>query len=592
MTEDTTGTDRLDAVRQALDSGQGDYAVHLLQDHLQKNPRDVDALYLMASCAHAAGQLDAAISIIAGALLVAPDRSDLHYTSGTLKLQAGDARGAEAHLQAALKVDPGQAAAWVNLGNLYRSQGLLTKASGAYEAALEQDPGLVEVKTNLGFVHQLMGHADLAIRHHQEALAARPDFRLAQHNLLLAMHYSDAVSPDQIRRASLDWATANADPLPRLYSDRGQTLDPEKRLRIGFVSPDFRNHPVAWFLLPLLAGLQPDFDITLYSVVTSPDGVTEQFRNSGITFVDATLMPDESLAERIFSDGIDILIDLAGHTADNRLLVFARKPAPIQITWLGYPDITGMKAMDFRVTDEIADPESRLCGEEGETLLRLQDGFLCYRAPVDIPVAAQNRGERPLTYGSFNNLSKVTDTCIRCWSEILRENSDSRLVLKARSFNDPATREQIYEKFRLLDIPNSRIDLMGQVDGLDDHFRCYDLIDIALDTFPYNGTTTTFDALYMGRPVLTLTGDRHAGLVGASILGHLGLGELVASDVSDYVARAIAIGRDADWRKRLSSNLRERLQASPLMDGAGFSRRFSIMLGDLWRDFCHRMDGG
>jgi predicted O-linked N-acetylglucosamine transferase (SPINDLY family) len=273
-------------------------------------------------------------------------------------------------------------------------------------------------------------------------------------------------------------------------------------------------------------------------------------------------------------DGIDILVDLAGHTAENRLLVFARKPAPVQITWLGYPNTTGMPVMDYRLTDEIADPPGEADQYHSETLIRLPDGFLCYSPPDDAPdvsgLPARQTGR--ITFGSFNNLPKINEAVIALWSRLLLQIPQSDLLLKSKQFADAHVRQRYLDLFTSHGIEAERITLLQRVSSTAGHLAIYDRVDIGLDPFPYNGTTTTCEALWMGVPVISLRGDRHAGRVGASILTHVSLQELVAADEDQYIRVGIKLARELDELEGLRKSLRARMQASVLCDGRAFAR--------------------
>lgn len=575
------------AAREALARGDGGQAVALLNSVLTRNSNNTDALYLMASCAHAAGQREAAITLLRQAANGASERADCRHALGTLLHEAGDSTGAEAAFRSALAIQPDLAASQVNLGNLLRQKGALEEAAACYQAALAAGPGMAEVETNLGFVRQLQGLAEVAIAHHEAALRSRPGFGIAQHNRLLAMQYSGARDPKSIYDAHIDWARRQADPLTPDDPVHDNDRDPDRRLRLGIVSPDFRNHPVALFLLPLVEQLpRTDFTLALYSSGLYEDAVTQRFRDAADLWRPVRGAGDDDLASLIRADKVDILIDAAGHTADNRLLAFARRPAPVQVTWLGYPDTTGMAAMDARLSDAVADPPGIADTFCRERLIRLDGGFLCYRAPAYLTPRPPAEAGRPVVFGCFNNLSKVQPAVIACWAAILCDMPESRLLLKARSLDDPGTRQRYRLLFEEHGIDPARVALEGHTEGVVEHLRSYDRIDIALDTFPYNGTTTTFDALYMGVPVIALAGDRHAARVGASILTHLDLEELIAPDAAGYAARAVALASDRARLSALSEGLRERLKASSLMDEAGFAWRFAAVMRGLWRGWC------
>ncbi|MDJ0685083.1 MAG: tetratricopeptide repeat protein [Alphaproteobacteria bacterium] len=566
------GSSDLTAAQTALDRGEVAAAVAALNALLSEQPDHVEGLTLMAQCAHRTGHDGPAVGLLERAAAVAPERADIRFSLGAILSALGRKQEARDQLARAVGLQPDLAEAWVALGNIDRAAGALEQAAQAYEQALRHRPELIEVETNLGVIRQAQTRHDEALRRHRSALAAKPDFALAAHNLLMGMHYSDAFSAAEISQAHFDWAKRRADPLTAAAPPIPSRPADNARLRIGYVSPDFRNHPVGRFVAPLIEQHDASaFRVFCYATGRHDDAVTRRIRRAASDWIEAAIMSDDALAARIRADRIDLLIDLAGHTAGARLLCFARRPAPVQASWLGYPNTTGLTAMDYRISDAIADPDDReteaLCSE---TLVRLEGGFLCYEPPVPAPSpgpAPAARPDRPVTFGSFNNLAKLNPSVIALWSRTLAATPGSRLLLKAQSLNDPATVASIRADFAAYGVAPDRLDLMGASDTLEEHFARYGLIDVALDTFPYNGTTTTFDALWAGRPVVALAGDRHAARVGQSILTHLGRADWIAQSADDYVAIASRLAAGAEAFDP------QDLLRSPYGDAAGFARK-------------------
>ena len=299
-------------------------------------------------------------------------------------------------------------------------------------------------------------------------------------------------------------------------------------------------------------------------------------------------MADSAVAERIREDSIDILIDLAGHTANNRLPVFAERPAPVQVTWLGYPNTTGLSAMDYRLTDVIADPEGDADVLHSENLMRLPNGFLCFAPAADAPeiagTPALTTGQ--VTFGSFNNLAKVTPEVVETWAHVLHRIPKSQLVIKSRPLADAETRERYVEMFGAHGIDAGRVELCSWIASRSGHLGAYNRVDVGLDPFPYNGTTTTCEALWMGVPVITLCGDRHSGRVGASILIRIALKDLVAETKAIYVEKTVALANDLDRLSALRSDLRSRMKMSPLCDPELFTRDVEATYREMWRRVC------
>jgi predicted O-linked N-acetylglucosamine transferase (SPINDLY family) len=340
------------------------------------------------------------------------------------------------------------------------------------------------------------------------------------------------------------------------------------------VSPNFSRHSVGYFIAPVIAAHdRRQFEVFCYYTHRLSDDATARIRASADGWRDVATASDDALEALIRADGIDVLVDLAGHCKGNRLAVFARKPAALQLTWLGYPDTTGLDAIDVRITDGIADPAPGADARHTERLWRMDGTFLAYDPPRDSPGVAARRADAPVAFGSFNHAAKLNEPTIALWAEILARVPDARLILKSGLLDRADTRDRVLERFERNGVAVARIEVEGWRPDRGSHLALYGEVDIALDTYPYNGTTTTCEALWMGVPVVSRAGDVHMSRVGASLLRGAGLGELVAESDAQYVELAVALAGDAARRARLRASLRERLRASPLLDHAGFTRQ-------------------
>jgi predicted O-linked N-acetylglucosamine transferase (SPINDLY family) len=301
-----------------------------------------------------------------------------------------------------------------------------------------------------------------------------------------------------------------------------------------------------------------------------------------------TGMKDADVAQLMRKDQIDILVDLAGHTSDNRLLVFARKPAPIQVTYLGYPGSSGLSTMDYRISDNFADPPGMTESLHTEKLVRLPHGFLCYRPPASAPDVGPLSADKTgfITFGSFNHLAKITHFTVKMWAKILKQIPNSRLLIKSQGLNDPAWRKALSDRFAAQGIGEDRLEMLAKIPSLGNHLQLYHRIDIALDPFPYHGTTTTLEAMWMGVPVISLAGKTHASRVGVSLLSNTGLTELIAQSPEEYVQIATKLAGDLPRLRELHANLRPRLAASPLLDAKTFARDIEAAYRQMWRDYC------
>jgi predicted O-linked N-acetylglucosamine transferase (SPINDLY family) len=368
----------------------------------------------------------------------------------------------------------------------------------------------------------------------------------------------------------------------------GNDPDPLRRIRVGVVSGDLVNHAVVNFLDSMLPELDGEaIELFAYATTNHFDSTTDRLRQSIPNWRKVANYGDAKLAANIVEDNIDVLIDLAGHTANSRLPVFALKPAPVQLTWLGYSGTTGVPGMDYILADRHVAPE----GSEGqftETVWRLPDSYLCFsaprRSPAVAPLPAAERGQ--LTFGCFNTINKLSAPAIALWAEVLRAVPESRLLLKNRRFSLADAREAIAQRFLRHGIAAARLELLGHVEEAEGHLATYGQVDIALDPFPYNGTTTSCEAMWMGVPVLTLRGDRFIARVGESLLRSIGLDEWVATDGEDFVRRARELSADLPALAQLRAGLRQRMAASPLMDAPRFAGNFEAALRGMWQNWC------
>jgi len=379
-----------------------------------------------------------------------------------------------------------------------------------------------------------------------------------------------------------------ADPITALSAIRQpRSLDPERTINVGYLSADVRSHAVATFLEPLLRGHdRAEVLAFVYSSVECADQVTDRLRGLvGPRFRDVRGLGDERLADQIRQDGIDIIVELGGHSRDSRLAALAHRPAPIQVTYLGYPGTTGMRAIDYRLSDAVADPDEAV-DPQCEEVVRLPETAWCFGDPSRLPSVRQRSDSSPVVFGSFNNLAKVRGPVIEAWAAILSRVPDARLLIKAKGLLDASVRADLFDRLAALGVSPERVVLDGWTGDRTSHLERYGELDIALDTFPYNGTTTICEALAMGVPVVTLTGDRHAGRVGTSLLRSVGLSDLCASSVDEYVRVACALAEDRSRRAKLRLDLRGRLSASTLGDSKRFVPQLEAAYRSMWRRHC------
>lgn len=485
---------------------------------------------------------------------------------------------------------PSKAEMHNNLGTVYQAMGRIEDAIAAYEAALKINPRLAGTLNSLGSVHLGKGDFEQAEGCYRQCLAADAGDLRARSNLLMLLNYLPGADAASVFEEHLEWGRAARSRIPLMAQEAPEKLEAgaSRRLRVGYVSSDFREHSVASFVEPVL--LHHDrsrFEVCCYSDLPRPDDTTERIKATADLWRDIHKLSDAETARLIREDRIDILVDLAGHTGNNRLGIFAARPAPLQVTYLGYPNTTGLDTIDYRITDEVADP----AGEEAwfsEKLLRVEGCFLTYRpdpgAPDVAPLPALANGH--VTFGSFNNFSKINPQVLRLWADVLEQVPGSRLLLKCPALTDAGVQARVRADFDALGISAERLELLGHTRTRAEHLALYARVDIALDTFPYNGTTTTCEALWMGVPVVSIEGRHHSGRVGATLLRAAGLADWLAGSPGAFVAIARDRAADTAELARLRGSLRERLQTSRLCDAAAFTRSLEAGLIEAWESAC------
>jgi predicted O-linked N-acetylglucosamine transferase (SPINDLY family) len=453
------------------------------------------------------------------------------------------------------------------------------------EAILARQPDHPHALNNIAVACKAAGQMDEALAYARRAVAAAPDNAQIYSNLLLMMVYAASVEPQELAALSRRFGETIADKIPRrdhAHIDRA----PDRKLRVGFVSPDFFNHAVNYFFEPLLLLRdKAQFEYYAYSNVFREDDVTQRLKTEFDHWRDIQFMSDDDVANAIIADGIDILVDLAGHTAHNRLLLFARKPAPVQVTWLGYPATTGMAAMDYRISDAYAEPPGMTEALNTEKLWRLPHIFCCYRPHENSPAVIEHPpfdDNGHITFGSFNNFAKVTDETLAAWTRIMAAVPDSRLLMEIGSLTE--FQAAVEDKLRAAGLDLARVTLIPRAKK--NQFVLYNRVDIALDPFPCCGGTTSMDTLWMGVPFITLAGKHFVSRMGVTILNNAGLSDMVAQSVDEYVDMVAALANDWERLRRVRTGLRERAAATPLMDGAAFARDMGDAFRAMWRAWC------
>jgi predicted O-linked N-acetylglucosamine transferase (SPINDLY family) len=596
-------------------------APHIKKNLLTRLTRTIEALMVER-------RFREALPLCQQRVAIEPQSGLMQRELGYCHARLGDLPKAILYYTRAINLEPNQASHYNDLGLACYDLRLLAEAKGAFQQVLNLEPNSIVAYVHLGLLANLVGLPTIAINMLRRAIAIDPTCGEAHNNLALFLrdqglqdecrkHYVEAMRfcPGSLPILSGYLLSLNDDP----HADPGwvaaehrrfqsavkggvrpivaRDLEPARRLRIAYLSPDLRQHSVAYFMLPLIeAHDRSKVEVTCYSTSNAEDGMTERIRSACDRWRSVYRVPDEDLAEMIGRDEIDILVELSGHTAENRLPMLARRVAPIQMTYLGYPNTTGLAEMDYRITDAIADPPGLSDAWYTERLIRVDGGFLafCPLEPgesddAETPGDVAEEERRAVTFGSFNNLAKINAKVLDVWASILEGVPGSTLLMKAKGLRDEGTQERIRAVFRARGIDaDARVTMLNHERSKGQHLRLYKRVDLALDTFPYNGTTTTCEALWMGAPVVALTGGSHAGRVGASLLSRVGLDELVCPTLQAYVETAVALGNDRDRLKSLRSGLRERLLASPIMNAKRLATELEAAYAQAWRSYCEK----
>ncbi|HUV49876.1 MAG TPA: tetratricopeptide repeat protein [Anaerolineae bacterium] len=569
--------------------GRLDEAILHYKKALELKPNYAEAYSNLGIAFYPQGKLDEAIWNYQKALQLNPDLVEVWDSLGVAFYAQDRLDEAVSCFQKALELNPDYAKAYNNLGIAFYPQGKLDEAILHYKKALELNPDYAEAYNNLGAVFKSQSRINEAISCYQKALQIKPDFVAAHSNLLYVSNYHESIDSVQLFLDHKQWAKLHALPLSNTIQPHLNDRSPERRLRVGYVSPDFCMHPVVNFIEPILASHDRSvFEIFCYSDVVCPDAATDHLKSLAGCWRDIAGMSDEQVADLVHKDEIDILVDLAGHTAYNRMLLFARKPAPIQATYLGYPNTTGLSTMDYRITDSWADPSGQTDHLYTEELVRLPHCFLCYRLPGTCPETTKLPAltNRQITFGSFNNLAKVTPEVIALWSAILEAVPDARMIMKSKPLADKNTRQHIREMFVKNGVTAARVNLIGFTSTFAEHLELYNSVDIGLDTFPYNGATTTCEALLMGVPVIVLAGQTHGSRVWVSLLSNMGLPELIAKTTEDYVEKAVKLAGDLKCLEKLRTNLRDMMSHSALTDAHCFTCALEDAFRKMWGHWC------
>ncbi|MGD0137524.1 MAG: tetratricopeptide repeat protein [Tepidisphaeraceae bacterium] len=568
--------------------GQTAEALEAFQQAVALKPDFIEGLEKIGQCLQSLEKIDEAIAAFQTIIRLNPGSFEAFNNLGIAFKDRRQFNAAIASFRQAIGLKPDLAEAHNNLGNALKEVGQLDEAIAALRQAIRLKPDFADAHNNLGLALTDIGHGDAAITFLRQAIRLKPDYAVAHSNLIYTLHFHPGYDARMIHEELRRWNQQHAEPLKKFIQPHTNNRDPDRRLRIGYLSPDFREHVVGQNLLPMLR--QHDHgqvEIFCYANVLRPDARTDELRRHADVWRSIAGMSDSQAAELIRQDGIDILVDLTLHTAENRLGVFARKPAPVQVAYLGSCTSTGMETMDYRLSDPYLDPSDSDSSVYSERTIRLPETYWCYRStgptpePSPSPVAAAGY----VTFGCLNNFAKVSPPALDLWAQILQGVPRSRLILHS---NPGAHLDALRERFAGKGVSPDRLEFYLERGNWPKYLQTYGRIDIALDPFPWGGGITTCDALWMGVPVVSLAGRTAVGRGGASILANVGVPELVARTPQQYVQIAAELAGDLPRLAELRRTLRARMQASPLMDAPRFARNIEAAYRQMWRNWCQQ----
>jgi protein O-GlcNAc transferase len=543
----------------------------------------IDDQLILAQRHRRSGRLAEAEAICRRVLRASPGHPDALHLLGVLALQLRHAEIAIAFTRKAITANPNEASYYQSLGSALVARRRFSEAASVYEQALAINPRQALAHNGLACALLAQGRVDESIAAYRRALTIDPGKSAIHSNLLLALLYSPAYDAERLLAESKDWASGQGDApaVPASSEKRGRHT--RRRLRVGYVSADFRQHSVAYLFAPVLSVHNRDqVEVFCYTNSWAEDDMTEHIRSNADSWRSIAGLNSDEAESIIRKDCIDILVELSGHTSGNRLDVFTRRLAPIQVTWLGYPGTTGSASIDFIIADSKVIPQNQDRWYT-ESIVRMPSTYLCYKPQKieqesdKLPLASNGY----ITFGSFNNISKVTPEVVDVWAKVVRQVPGAQMCLKSGAFDDSEVRARYAELFARRGVHVGRLTFIGRT-SQQEHLKLYSQVDIALDPFPYNGTVTSLESLWMGVPVISLEGDRFVSRVGLTLLSALGLEELVARSTPEYIKIAAELASNAQRLAALRTGLPSRMMSSALLDGRSFTEHLEAVYREMW----------
>lgn len=576
---------KLGQIMQSIRAGQLQAASAALQPLIRKHPTVHEVCHVASGLSSAQREHDRAIYYAQRATELAPHIAEYHAAMGTLLLQQDKISEALESCDKALELKPDLLHAIVASGTAHMQLGNIHEARGCFTQALARDPANREAANNLALLESDTAHAHKAVEITLNTLEHIPEDPFLLDALCMFSCYDDQLDPDQVHgfHHRFGHSVQSRVRTPARYTI---TPDPDRRIKIGFISPDLRTHSIAYFIAPLFEHLDRErFEICAYHTSQHADSMTNHLRAHSDSWRECPQGMTQA-HKHIVNDHIDLLIELNGHFAGNLLPLFASKPTPLSVSMIGYANTTGLPSITARIVDDITDPSPQADAWASESLIRLPGCFLCYRPPTDAPEIVEPATDRPFTFGSFNDLRKMSPSNLQAWADILKACPDAKLLLKTSRLAHKPVRDELHDRFSTMGISPERVELLARTESMHGHLDLYNRIDCALDTFPYTGTTTTCEALHMGAPTLTLLGQSHAGRVSASLLHAIQAPQWIAKDRDEYVSIATSTHAQGLRSAQHRNDLRNQLTQSPLCDEQAYTRKVAHEFESLWRAWC------
>jgi protein O-GlcNAc transferase len=557
------------------------------QTAVDLKPDYAEAQNNLGSALRALGSADQAIPFFEKAVELNPKFIAAHNNLASALSEIGQKSKALEVIEEAIKLHPESPIERFMRAMILRDLNRIDEAAGELQQALKFDSNYVPALTSYGYMLLERGELAEAMEKFQAAMKLKPDPQ-GHSNVLMIINYHPGYTPADLLEAHRGWAELHENPLMAHWQPHTNDRDPDRRLRVGYVSPDFREHSVRYFLEPILQHHNREqFEIFAYAHLANTDMTTWRLRSHIDQWREISGKTSDEVAQQVRADQIDILIEVAGHTGGNALPTFARKPAPVQINMIGFPSTTGLSAIDYRVTDERCDPLGVSDRFNSEKLIRMPGVFWCYLPPITSPDVGPlpSATGRAITFTSVNNFTKVTPAVQKMWAQILAAVPGARLIIQTSAMGSEHTQQKILAVFSQEGVLPSRIEFRKST-GLPEYLQLLNESDMTLDPFPFNGGTTTCHSLWMGAPVVTLAGDRHASRMGLSMMTAIGLPEFVAYTPEEYVQIAVRFASDLPRLADIRAGMRDRLLASPLLDHAGYTRNLESAYRQVWQTWC------